>query len=87
MVHDIAVLRLHATVIGLQLVVADGYAVLVVALVLIEGEVLVDILHIGTGLIGGVVRFCLVIAGRRVTLRVVDQLIAVHDAAALTVIV
>ena len=87
MVYDVAVVRLLSAVVSLQLVVADGYAVLVVALVLIEGIVLVDVLHVGSRLVRSVVRFRLLVAGRRVTLWVVDALVAVHDALLLGIIV
>ena len=60
-VDDIGVLALLSAVVGLQLVVADGDAVLVVALVLVEGIVLVDVLDVGSRLVGGVVRLGLVV--------------------------
>ena len=60
-VHDVGVVALLPVVVGLQLVVADGYAVLIVALILVEGVVLVDVLDVRTGLIRGVVRLGLVV--------------------------
>ena len=84
-VYDIRFVRLLPAVVGLQLVVADGYAILVVALILVQCEVLIDVLHVWSGFVRCVVRLRLVVAGRRVALRVVDALVAVHDALALTV--
>ena len=85
MVDDVGVFRLHAAVVGLQLVVADGDAILIVALILVERIVLVDVLHVGAGLVAAVVAFGLVVGRRRVALRVIDALVAVHDGAPLTV--
>ena len=61
-VHDIAAFRLLPAVVGLQLVVADGYAVLVVALILVQGVVLVQVFHVGAGLVAAVVALALVLA-------------------------
>ena len=87
MVHDIGVVALRTVVVGLQLVVADAYAVLVVAVVLVQGEVLVDVLHVGRSLVGGVVALRTLVRGGRVALRVVDAPVAVQDAATLLVVV
>ena len=72
-------LGISATVVGLQFIITDRNTILIIALVLIKGVVLIDILHIGTGLIRGIVALCLLITGRRVALWVIDALIAVHD--------
>ena len=69
-------------IIGLQFVVADADMILEVALVLIEREVLVDILHVGSRLIRGVIRLRPVLRVGRVSLGVVDALVAVQDAGA-----
>ena len=58
---------------------------MVVALVLIQRVVLVDILHIRTTLIAGVVRFSLVFGFRRVTLRIIDALVAIQNTLAFVV--
>ena len=56
------------------------HLVLEVALILVERVVLVDILHVGACLVRGVVRLRAVVGIGRVTLRVVDTLVAVEDA-------
>ena len=53
--------------------------VLVVAFILVEGVVLVDILNIGIGLVRGVVAFRLLVVVGRVALRHVDALIAFQN--------
>ena len=55
-------LALLPVVVGLQLFVADGHAVLVESLVLVEGVVLVDVLYVGSCLVAGVVGLGLVVA-------------------------
>ena len=57
----------------------DGDVILVVFLILIEGEVLVDVLHIGGGLVRGVVALGARVGVGRIALRVVDALVAVLD--------
>ena len=79
-VNDVRLVALLSPIVVLELLVADRYAILIVTLILVERVVLIDILHVGAGLVGGVVGLCLVIAGRRVALRVVNALVAVHDA-------
>ena len=86
-IHDVRVVALHAPVVVLQLPVADGYAVLVVALILVQRVVLVDVLHVGAALVAGVVALRLVVTAGRVALRVVDEAVAVDDAAPLVVVV
>ena len=54
----------------------DGDVVLVVFLILVEGVVLVDILHVGGGLVGGVVTLAPHIGVGCVALRVVDALVS-----------
>ena len=85
MVHDKRAVALIAVVIGLYVVIADGNTVLEVALILVECEVLIDVLHVGSGLVAGVVALGLIVGCRRVALRVVDALVALHDGAALIV--
>ena len=70
----------HAVVVGLQVVVADADTVLEIAFVLVQGIVLVDVLHVGSHLIRSVVRLRAVVGIGRVALRIVDALIAVQDA-------
>ena len=53
---------------------------MIIALILVEREVLVDILHVRSCLVGGVIRLRAVIGIRRVTLGVVDTLVALQDA-------
>ena len=72
---------------GIEDLRADAHLVLVVALKLIKRIVLVDILHIRTTLIAGVVGLRLVLSVRRVSLRTVDQLIAVENALLLVIVV
>ena len=57
----------------------DADLVLIVSLVFVKGEVLIDILHIGEGLVTGIKTLCLLVIVRRVALRHVDTLIAVKD--------
>ena len=61
--------------------------ILVVALVFVEREVLVEVLNIGTALIGCVVALGAVVAVWGVALRVVDILISSEDVEALAVVV
>ena len=79
MVHDVRVLALNTSVIGLQLVVADVNAVLVVTLILVQRVVLADVLNIRASLITGVVRLRALICIRRVALWVIDALVAVKN--------
>ena len=62
-----------------QVLGAYAHMILVVALILVERVVLVDVLHIGCGLIRGVVALGAVFAVGRVTLWVVDELVALED--------
>ena len=86
-IYNIGILALVAVVISLDIVVADGNTVLIVALIFVEGEVLIDVLHVGACLVTGVVALGLVVGCRRVALRIVDALVALHDGAALIVVV
>ena len=52
------------------------YAILVVALIFIQREVLIDILYIWPGLVAGVIRFRAVVRIGRITLGVVDSFVA-----------
>ena len=61
MVHNMRLVRLDTSVIGLQLIVADGDMILIVAFVFVQGVVLIDILHIRSRLVRGVVALCLVV--------------------------
>ncbi len=58
---------------------AYAHLVLVVALILVQRVVLVDILHIRESLVTRVVPFCLLVTVRRVTLWHVDAFVAVED--------
>ena len=58
---------------------AYAHMILVVALILVERVVLVDVLHIGRGLIRGVVALGAVFAVRRVSLWVVDALVTFQN--------
>ena len=53
--------------------------ILIVFLVFIEGIVLIDILHIGGGLVGRIVAFAAHVGVGRVTLWVIDTLVALQD--------
>ena len=53
--------------------------ILVIAFVFVEGIVLIDILHIGRGLIAGIIAFGLTVGIGRIALRHVDSLIAFKD--------
>ena len=86
-VGDEAVGQRCAVAVGVEHLGRDAHFILIVALVLVEGEVLVDILHVGSGLVAGVVRLGLVFGLRRVALRVVVELISVEDALLLVVVV
>ena len=61
------------------------YAILVVALILVQCEVLIDILYIGSRLITGVIGFRAVVRIWRVALGVVDSFVALKDALLLVV--
>ena len=63
------------------------HLVLVVAFILVEREVLVDVLHVRTSLVAGVIRFGAIVGVGRVALWIVDALIAFEDALLLVVIV
>ena len=54
--------------------------ILVVALILVERIVLIDILHIGIGLIAGIIALSLLVVVRRVALRHIDTLVSLQDA-------
>ena len=72
-------LGISPTVVGLQFIITDRNTILIIALVLVESIILIDILYIGSRLVRGIVTLCLVITGRRVSLRIIDTLIAIHD--------
>ena len=73
--------------IGIKDVWRDAYLILIIALILIEGEVLVDILHIWTRLVTGIIGLRLILGLGRVTLRIVILLITVEDAPPFVVVV
>ena len=58
---------------------ADAHPILIVALILVERKVLVDVLHVGVALVAGVVALGLLVAVGRVALRHVDALVALQD--------
>ena len=74
-----------AITIGIKHFGRDTHLVLVVALILVEGIVEVDVLYIGATLITSVVGFRLLVGIGRVSLGVVDALITVEDALLLLV--
>ena len=84
-VYDVRVIRLNAMVVGLELIIVDGNMILIVALILIEGVVLINILNIGPRFIRGVIALGLIIVSRRVTLGVVDTLVALEDTGLLSI--
>ena len=57
----------------------DGDVILIVFLVFVERVVLVDVLHVGCGLVGCIVGLCAALVVGRVALRIVDVLIAADD--------
>ena len=57
----------------------DADVILIVALILVQRIVLVDVLHVRIGLVAGVVALRLLFAVRRVALRHVDALVAIED--------
>ena len=65
----------------------DADLILIVALVLVQRIVLVDVLYVGVCLVRRVVALCPLIAVRRVALWHIDALVAVEDAGLLLVIV
>ena len=65
--------------VGIENLGRDTHMVLVVTFILVEGIVLVNVFHIRAALIAGIVGFRLLVCIGRVTLRVVDALIAVED--------
>ena len=65
--------------VGFENLITDAHLVPEVVFKLVQREVLIDILHIWTVLIAGVIRLRLVVSVRRVTLRIVDTLITVED--------
>ena len=58
----------------------DAYLIFIVALILVERVVLVDILNVGEGLVAGVVTLGLLVVVGRVALRHVDALVTLEDA-------
>lgn len=60
-IGDKAIGRGHTITVGFEYLGTDTHLVLVVALVLVQGVVLVDILNIGTALIAGIVTLGLVL--------------------------
>ena len=58
---------------------AHRHAILIVFLIFVERVVLVDIFHIGHGLVRGVVSFRARLVVGRVALRIVDVLVSAHD--------
>ena len=84
-VGDETIGRSCTVAVGIKNLWRDAHLVLEVALILVEGEVLVDIFHVGAALITGVIRLRLLVGVRGVPLGVVDALVAVEDALALVV--
>ena len=60
-VGDVTVLRGYPLTVGFENLITDAYLVLEVVFKLVHREVLIDILHIRTALITGVVRLCLIV--------------------------
>ena len=72
-IYDIVLSHLHG-------VRTDLHTILVVFLVFVEGIVLIDILHIGSDFVGCGIAFGRSIGSYRVTIWVVDKLVAIEDA-------
>ena len=60
----------------------DAHLILEVTLILVQRVVLVDVLHVGIGLVGGVVALRLLLAVGGVALRHVDALVSLQDVGA-----
>ena len=86
-VGDEAVRRCGSVAVGIQYLRTDVYLILIIALVLVEGEVLVDILLVGLCLVAGVVALRTGIGVGRVALWVVVELVSVEYAPPLVVVV
>ena len=84
-IGDKTVRRSRSVTIGLECLIADMHLILVVTLILIQGEVFVDILLIRLSLVTGIVTLAAIVGIGRVALRVVDTLISVEYALALIV--
>ena len=82
-VGDETIGRSRTIAIGIEYLGRDVHLVLVVALILVQRVVLVDILHIRPALVAGIVRFGLIFGLGRVALRIIDALIAIQNAGAL----
>ena len=78
-VGDKAVLRCRSVAIGVEHLGRDTHLILEIAFKLVEREVLVDILHVGSALVAGVVRLLLVVGVGRVSLWIVDALVTGKD--------
>ena len=78
-VGDKAVLRCRSVAIGVEHLGRDTHLILEIAFKLVEREVLVDILHVGSALVAGVVRLLLVVGVGRVSLWIVDALVTGED--------
>ena len=78
-ISDITTRRSHTVTISIQYFGRDTHTILVITFVLVEGVIHIDILHIRTTLIAGVVTLCLLIGIRRVSLRIVDALVTIED--------
>ena len=57
----------------------DAHLVFEIALILVQRVVLVDVLHVGVGLVAGVIALGLLVAVGRVALRHVDALVSLQD--------
>ena len=57
----------------------DGDAVLEIFLVLVEGVILIDILHVGRRLVRGIITFAPAVRVGRIALRIVDILVTPQD--------
>ena len=66
---------------------AYGHFVLIVFLILVEREVLVDVFHVGSGLVRRVIAFGSRIGVGRVALRVVDAFVSLQDGSLYLVVV
>ena len=86
-IGDVGIRQRRTVLIGIKDLRTDMHLVLVVAFILVEREVLVDVLHVRTSLVAGVIRFGAIVGVGRVALRIVDALIAFEDALLLVVIV
>ena len=79
-VGDKTVFRCYTVTVGIKDLRTDAHLILEETLKLIQREIEIDILHIRSTLITGIVRLRLVVCVRRVALWIVDALITIENA-------